>query len=100
MTNRDLWHQARLQESMNSLNIPYSQYQKGLGAALGQGFGGPQGPGMASGSIYNMLQLQSGMLGYQDVYKMLFWMAIGMIFFAFLLSKNRPGGGGGGAAMH
>jgi len=100
VTDRDLWHQARLQESMNSLNIPYSQYQQGLGHSLGQTFGVPQGQGMASGSIYNMLQLQSGMLGYQDVYKMLFWMAIGMIFFAFLLSKNKPGGGGGGAAMH
>jgi MFS transporter, DHA2 family, multidrug resistance protein len=40
------------------------------------------------------------MLGYQDVYKMLFWMAIGMIFFAFMLNKNRPGEGGGGGAMH
>jgi len=69
----------------------------GLGL-LGQNFGGPQGAGMANGSIYNMLQLQAGMLGYQDVYKMLMWMAIGMIFFASLLSKNRPGGGD--IAMH
>jgi hypothetical protein len=30
---------------------------------------------------------------------MLFWMAIGMVFFAFLLSKNKPGGGGD-IAMH
>jgi MFS transporter, DHA2 family, multidrug resistance protein len=100
VTNRDLWHQARLQESMNSLNIPYQQYNQGLTSTLGQGFGKPQGAGMAGGSIYQMLQQQAGMLGYQDVYKMLFWMAIGMVFFAFLLSKNRPGGGGGSAAMH
>ena len=101
VTNRSLWHQARLQESMTSLNIPYSQYQSGLRHSLGQSFGGPQGQGMAGGAIYQQLQQQAGMLGYQDVYKMLFWMAIGMIFFTFLLSKNKPGGGGGGAAaMH
>jgi DHA2 family multidrug resistance protein len=101
VTNRSLWHQARLQESMNSLNIPYSQYQSGLTHSLGQSFGGPQGQGMAGGAIYQQLQQQSGMLGYQDVYKLLFWMAIGMIFFTFLLAKNKPGGGGGGAAaMH
>jgi MFS transporter, DHA2 family, multidrug resistance protein len=101
VTNRSLWHQARLQESMNSLDIPYSQYQQGLSHSLGQSFGAPQGQGMAGGAIYHQLQQQAGMLGYQDVYKMLFWMAIGMIFFTFLLAKNKPGGGGGGAAaMH
>jgi DHA2 family multidrug resistance protein len=54
---------------------------------------------MAGGSIYNMLQQQAGMLGYEDVYKLLFWMAFGMIFLAFMLSKNKPGGGGD-IAMH
>ena len=101
VTNRDLWHQARLQESMNSLNIPYQQYLHGLNANLGQGFGKANSGGMATGAIYDQLNQQSGMLGYQDVYKMLFWMSIGMIFLAFMLNKNRPGeGAGGGAAMH
>ena len=54
---------------------------------------------MASANIYQQLQLQASMLGYQDVYKLLFWMALGMIGLAFLLSKNKPGAGGGGA-MH
>jgi hypothetical protein len=41
------------------------------------------------------------MLGYQDVYKLLFWMSLGMVGFAFMLNKNKPGAGaGGGAAMH
>ena len=40
------------------------------------------------------------MLGYQDVYKMLFWMALGMVFLAFMLNKNRPGGGSSDIAMH
>ena len=100
VTNRDLWHQARLQESMSSLNAPYQQSLQGLNAGLGQAFGKANSPGMASGEIYQQLTQQSGMLGYQDVYKMLFWMAIGMIFFAFMLNKNRPGEGGGGGAMH
>jgi DHA2 family multidrug resistance protein len=85
---------------MSPLNVPFQLYRQGLTGVLGQDFGGPQGGGMASGSIYNMLQLQTGMLAYQDVYKMLMWMAMGMVVFAFLLSKNKPGGGGGGAAMH
>src|SRR5271170_7741887 len=101
VTNRDLWHQARLQESMNSLNIPYQQSLQGLNSGLGQAFGKGNSQGMALGSIYNQLNLQSGMLGYVDVYKMLFWMAIGMVFFAFMLNKNKPAAGGGGsAAMH
>jgi len=99
VTNRELWHEARLQEGMSSLYVPFQLYRNGLKGVLGQDFGGPQGAGMANGSIYNMLQLQAGMLGYQDVYKMLMWMAIGMIVFAFLLSKNKPGGGGD-IAMH
>ena len=99
VTNRELWHEARLQEGMNSLNVPFELYRKGLNGVLGQDFGGPQGPGMAGGSIYNMLQQQAGMLGYEDVYKLLFWMAFGMIFLAFMLSKNKPGGGGD-IAMH
>ena len=101
VTNRDLWHQARLQESMNSLNIPFSQYTQGLGASLGQSFGGGNSRNLAAGAIYNQLNQQSGMLGYQDVYKMLFWMALGMIGLAFMLNKNRPGeSAGGGGGMH
>jgi len=43
---------------------------------------------------------QAAMLGYQDVYKMLFWMAVGMVFLAFMLNKNRPGGAKSDIAMH
>ena len=100
VTNRSLRHQELLQNSMSPLNIPFAQYTQGLTNALGQQFGGPQGKSMASGAIYQQLQLQAGMLGYQDVYKLLFWMALGMIVFAFLLNKNRPGAGAGGGAMH
>ena len=100
VTNRSLRHQELLQNHMSSLNIPFAQYTQGLTSALGHTFGGPQGERMASGAIYQQLQLQAGMLGYQDVYKLLYWMALGMVVFAFLLNKNRPGQGGGGGGMH
>jgi DHA2 family multidrug resistance protein len=101
VTNRSLYHQAQLQNNMSSLNIPFQQYSKGVGAALGQTFGKANGQSMGAAAIYQQLQQQAGMLGYQDVYKLLFWMALGMVGFAFMLNKNKPGAGaGGGAAMH
>lgn len=100
VTNRSLWHQARLQESMSNLNQPFAQQANGVGGYLTQHFGKGNSQGMALGSIYQQLNMQAGMQGYIDVFMMLFWMSIGMIFLAFLLNKNRPGGGGGAAAMH
>jgi MFS transporter, DHA2 family, multidrug resistance protein len=100
VTNRSLRHEALLQEHMTSLNIPFQQYTQGIGSFLTQDVGKPNSQGMALGSIYGQLQQQAAMLGYQDVYKMLFWMALGMVFLAFMLNKNRPGQGGGGGAMH
>ncbi len=100
VSNRAMHHQALLQEKMTSMNIPFQEYTKGLGAALDGKLGGGNGTGLAMGTIYGQLQRQAGMQGYQDVYMMLFWMAVGMIFLAFMLSKNRPGQGGGGGGMH
>jgi len=101
VTNRAMHHEALLQNRMNTLSIPFDQYSKALTAGLGQSFGVANSPGLAAGSIYQMLQRQAAMQGYQDVYKMLFWMAVGMVFLAFLLNKNKPGaGGGGGGGMH
>ena len=100
VTNRTLWHEARLQESMSSLNQPFAQQTNGIGGFLAQTYGKGNSQHMAVGNIYNQLNQQAGMQGYIDVYKMLFWMSIGMIFLAFLLNKNRPGAGGGSAAMH
>jgi DHA2 family multidrug resistance protein len=100
VTNRSLRHEALLQEHMTSLNLPFQQYTRGIGGALSQNVGSANSSLMAQGSIYNQLVQQAAMLGYQDLYKMLFWMALGMVFLAFLLNKNRPGAGGGGGAMH
>ena len=48
---------------------------------------------MARGTIYQQLQAQAATQAYQDVYRLLCYMAIGMVFCAFLLNKNRPGQG-------
>ncbi|HEY9126296.1 MAG TPA: DHA2 family efflux MFS transporter permease subunit [Acidobacteriaceae bacterium] len=100
VTNRTLRHEALLQESMTSLNIPFAQRTQGLRGMLGQDFGHANSQTLAGGAIYQQMQQQAAMLAYQDVYKLLFWMALGMVFLSFLLSKNKPGAGGGAAAMH
>ncbi len=100
VTSRVMHHEALLQEHMTSSNIPFQQYSQGLNGALGQSVGHANSAGLAQGSIYGMLQQQAAMLGYQDVYKLLFWMALGMVFLAFLLSSNKPGGGKSDVAMH
>jgi len=100
VTNRAMHHEALLQEHMTPQNIPYAQSLQGLNAGLTSVVGAQNSQGMAAGSIYAQLQRQAAMLGYQDVYKLLFWMATGMVLLAFLLNKNKPGAGGGGGAMH
>jgi DHA2 family multidrug resistance protein len=51
-------------------------------------------------SLYNQLNQQAAMQGYQDVYIELSWMSVCLILLAFMLSKNRPGQGAGASAMH
>jgi hypothetical protein len=38
--------------------------------------------------VYRVVQ---GRMAYQDMYRLLCWMAMGMVACAFLLSTNRPG---------
>ena len=101
VTNRSLLHQARLQEAMQ----PGSQaYNTALNALTGM-FSGSTGNHadavtMARATIYNQLQQQAAAEGYQDIYRLLCWMAIAMVGFAFLLSKNRPGQGAPEGAVH
>ena len=101
VTNRSLYHQARLQEAMQ----PGSQAYVSRLHALTQFFGGAaRGPGpahTAQAMIYQQLNQQAGALAYQDIFRMLCWMAVVMVGFAFLLSKNRPGQGApAGEAVH
>jgi MFS transporter, DHA2 family, multidrug resistance protein len=95
-----MWHQQHLQQDMVPGSIGFQQHLNALSGFLGGQFGGPNGGGMAMASIYNQLNQQAQMQGYQDVYMELCYMSIALIALAFLLSKNRPGEGGGSGAMH
>ncbi|MDE3187539.1 MAG: DHA2 family efflux MFS transporter permease subunit [Acidobacteriota bacterium] len=100
VTSRAMWHQAHLQSSMQSASIAFQQQTQALTGFLGSQFGTANGKSMAMASIYNQLNMQAQMQGYQDVYMELSWMSTGLIVLAFLLNKNRPGQGAGSSAMH
>jgi DHA2 family multidrug resistance protein len=56
---------------------------------------------MAHGVMYQQLIQQAAAQAYQDIYRLLSWMAMGMVACAFLLSKNKPGEGASAReAMH
>ncbi len=100
VTSRAMWHQAHLQNSMQSSSIAFEQQKQMLTGFFSGHFGGGNGTGMALASIYNQLNMQAQMQGYQDVYMELSWMSIGLIVLAFLLSKSRPGKPAGDVAVH
>ena len=101
VTNRSLFHQARLQESMQPGNPAFVNQVNALTSYFGGSGKGP-GPGrMARAAIYQQLNQQAAAQAYQDIYRLLSWMAIGMVACAFILTKNKPGQGApAGEAMH
>jgi DHA2 family multidrug resistance protein len=100
VTSRAMWHEQHLQSTMTSASIGYQQHARALTGFFGGSFGGPNGGGLALATIYNQLNRQAQMQGYQDVYMELSIMSVGLIALAFLLNKNRPGEGPGAGAMH
>ncbi len=100
VTSRSLWHQQHLQGAMQSGSQAFEQHRQVLSGFLGGSFGGPNGGGLAIATIYNQLNQQAQMQGYQDVYMELSWLSVGLVVMAFMLSKNRPGQGAGSSAMH
>ena len=101
VTSRAMWHQQHLQSAMQSgLHRLPAAPAGALRASSAARFGGPNGNGLALATIYNQLNQQAQMQGYQDVYMELSWMSVGLMLLAFLLSKNRPGQGAGAGAMH
>jgi DHA2 family multidrug resistance protein len=100
VTSRALWHEAHLQNAMNSGSIAYQQYVQRLSGAYGATFGSSNGNGMALASIYAQLLRQAQMQGYQDVYMELAVASVGLVVLAFMLNKNRPGAGAGTSAVH
>jgi DHA2 family multidrug resistance protein len=100
VTSRATLHQEHLQNAMTQASSAFNQHAAGLGGFLGERFGGPNSSGLALASIYNQLNAQAQVQGYQDVYMELSWMSVGLVVLAFLLSKNRPGASAGGTAIH
>ncbi len=100
VTSRAMWHQQHLQQNMLPTSIGYQLHLRALTGFLGNSFGSANGAGMALASIYNQLNQQAQMQGYQDVYMELAWMSVCLVLLAFLLNKNRPGAGPGASAMH
>ena len=82
-------------------NPAYVSQLNGLKGLFGGNHAGPAATHMAQATIYNQLNRQAGALAYQDIFRLLFWMALVMIGCAFLLSKNKPGQGApAGEAVH
>jgi len=102
VTSRAMWHQQHLQSAMTSANLAFQQHTQAMSGFFAGHFGGPNGKDMALASIYNQLNQQAQMQGYQDVYMELSWMSVGLVVLAFMLSKNKPGAGAeaGEASIH
>jgi DHA2 family multidrug resistance protein len=93
VTNRSLFHQARLADHMQSGNPVFANRLSALTNAYGGVSGVAGADAMARGEIYRQMNQQASVMGYQDIYRMLCWLSVGMIVCAFLLSKNKPGEG-------
>jgi DHA2 family multidrug resistance protein len=101
VTNRSLFHQAHLQEYMQPGNPAFVSRVNALTAFFGGGGRGPQPGLMARAEVYQELNQQATAMAYQDIYRLLCWMAIGMIACGFILGKNKPGEGAPkGEAVH
>ncbi|MGH9600528.1 MAG: DHA2 family efflux MFS transporter permease subunit, partial [Terracidiphilus sp.] len=99
VTSRGLWHQQHLQSAMQSANLGFQQRTQALNGFFSGAVGAANSHRMALASIYNQLNRQAQMQGYQDVYIELAWVSVALVFLAFLLSKNTPGEEAGGEGM-
>ena len=100
VTSRTMWHQQHLQNAMTSANVAFQQHTQALTGFFDGNFGSHNGRAMALASIYNQLNKQAHLQGYQDVYMELSWMSVGLVVLAFMLSKNKPGAGMDAVEMH
>jgi DHA2 family multidrug resistance protein len=101
VTSRATWHEQHLQQAMQPGSIGYQLHQQALTGFFNGSVGSGNSGGLALAQMYNQLNQQARMQGYQDVYMELCYMSVFLILLSFMLSKNRPGeSAGGGGAMH
>jgi DHA2 family multidrug resistance protein len=93
VTNRTLFHEARLADKMQLSNPAYAHQLSALTNAYGTITSGSGAAELARGMIYRQLNQQAAGQGYMDIYRMLAWLSAGMVACAFLLNKNKPGEG-------
>jgi DHA2 family multidrug resistance protein len=91
VTNRTLFHEARLADYMQPSNPIYANHLSVLTQAYSAVASGPGAAALARGSIYRELNRQAAGQGYQDIYRLLAWLAVFMFLCALLLNKNKPG---------
>jgi DHA2 family multidrug resistance protein len=86
---------------MQSGNPAYVSLLNALTHTLQSTAGDPAAGSMAQAALYQQLNQMATAQAYQDIYRLLSWMAMGMVLCAFLLSKNKPGQGAPkGEAVH
>ncbi|MDE1154675.1 MAG: DHA2 family efflux MFS transporter permease subunit [Acidobacteriaceae bacterium] len=101
VTQRSLHHQAQLQNYMSTESYGYQQRLHDMQLFFNTQAGAANSATFAKAQIYQQLNQQASVLGYMDVNRLLAWVSLGMIAFAFLLAKNRPGQGApAGEAVH
>jgi MFS transporter, DHA2 family, multidrug resistance protein len=101
VTNRSLFHQAHLQEHMGPGSWAFVNRVNALTSFFGGAGRGPGPAHMAGAAVYQQLNQQASAMAYQDIYRLLSWMAMGMVACAFMLTRNKPGEGApAGEAVH
>jgi DHA2 family multidrug resistance protein len=102
VVQRASFHQERLQNYMQPGSQPFMDQMNVLtGFFRGITGNAADAQSMAQASIYQRLNQQASALAYQDIYRILCWMSVFLVFFGFLLSKNKPGQGApAGEAVH
>jgi DHA2 family multidrug resistance protein len=93
ITYRADFHQQRLNTPLNPSNPAFNKHVDALASAYGKVVSPATATHTAHTQIYKQLGTQAQVQGYEDVYRVLCWMAFLMIFAALLLSKNKPGEG-------
>ncbi len=93
VTNRSLFHQARLQNSMSAASPQFAARLHSLSTFLQGASTVYGGDGNAAGQamIYQQLNQQAATQGYVDVYRLLAWLTGCTFFLAFLLAKPKSG---------